>query len=143
MEQTECSETSAYKIQTPGNYPEENIQQTVTKFVQATSNKKPRTESKTRTSGINQRSKCNQNNVSDNGKYNIYPDNERIILRTLKLNVVNKQPVGRQNIRWKHQVKEDKENRVQRSGCRYMKCTVRYVIIKSPLTLKDSDVGIL
>jgi hypothetical protein len=23
---TECSETSAYKIQTPGNYPEENIQ---------------------------------------------------------------------------------------------------------------------
>jgi len=27
MEQTECSETSAYKIQTPGNYPEENIQQ--------------------------------------------------------------------------------------------------------------------
>jgi len=29
MEQTECSETSAYKIQTPGNYPEENIQQTM------------------------------------------------------------------------------------------------------------------
>jgi hypothetical protein len=27
MEQTECSETSAHKIQTPGNYPEENIQQ--------------------------------------------------------------------------------------------------------------------
>jgi len=27
MEQTDCSETSAYKIQTPGNYPEENIQQ--------------------------------------------------------------------------------------------------------------------
>ena len=26
MEQTECSKTSAYKIQTPGNYPEENIQ---------------------------------------------------------------------------------------------------------------------
>jgi hypothetical protein len=26
MEQTECSETLAYKIQTPGNYPEENIQ---------------------------------------------------------------------------------------------------------------------
>jgi len=26
MEQTECSETSAYKIQTPGTYPEENIQ---------------------------------------------------------------------------------------------------------------------
>jgi len=26
MEQTECSETSAYKIQTPGKYPEENIQ---------------------------------------------------------------------------------------------------------------------
>jgi hypothetical protein len=25
MEETECSETSAYKIQTPGNYPEENI----------------------------------------------------------------------------------------------------------------------
>ena len=26
MEQTECSETSAYKIQTPGNYPEESIE---------------------------------------------------------------------------------------------------------------------
>jgi hypothetical protein len=26
MEETECSEMSAYKIQTPGNYPEENIQ---------------------------------------------------------------------------------------------------------------------
>jgi len=26
MEQTECSETSAYKIQTPGNYTEEIIQ---------------------------------------------------------------------------------------------------------------------
>jgi len=26
---TECSETSAYKIQTPGNYPEENIQQSI------------------------------------------------------------------------------------------------------------------
>jgi hypothetical protein len=26
MEQMECSETSAYKIQTPGNYPEESIQ---------------------------------------------------------------------------------------------------------------------
>jgi len=25
MEQTECSESFAYKIQTPGNYPEENI----------------------------------------------------------------------------------------------------------------------
>jgi len=29
MEQTECPEMSAYKIQTPGNYPEENIQNTV------------------------------------------------------------------------------------------------------------------
>ena len=29
MEQTECSETSAYKIQTPGNYPEGSIQQQV------------------------------------------------------------------------------------------------------------------
>ena len=28
MEQTECFETSAYKIQTPANYPEENIQHT-------------------------------------------------------------------------------------------------------------------
>jgi len=26
MEQTECSETLAYKIQTPGNYPEESTQ---------------------------------------------------------------------------------------------------------------------
>jgi hypothetical protein len=26
MEQAECSERSAYKIQTPGNYPEESIQ---------------------------------------------------------------------------------------------------------------------
>jgi len=28
MEETECSETSAYKIQTPGNYPEETTQHT-------------------------------------------------------------------------------------------------------------------
>jgi hypothetical protein len=28
MEQAECFETSAGKIQTPGNYPEENIQYT-------------------------------------------------------------------------------------------------------------------
>jgi hypothetical protein len=28
MEQTECSETPSNKIQTPGNYPEENIQHT-------------------------------------------------------------------------------------------------------------------
>jgi hypothetical protein len=28
VEQIECSETSAYKIQTPGNYPEENTQHT-------------------------------------------------------------------------------------------------------------------
>ena len=27
MEQAECSETSAYKIQTPGDYPKENMQQ--------------------------------------------------------------------------------------------------------------------
>jgi len=26
MEQTECSKISAYKIQTPGNYPKESIQ---------------------------------------------------------------------------------------------------------------------
>jgi hypothetical protein len=29
MEQTECSETSAFKIQAPGNYPEENIQHVI------------------------------------------------------------------------------------------------------------------
>jgi hypothetical protein len=29
MEQIECSETSAYKIQTPGNHPEENIEQRI------------------------------------------------------------------------------------------------------------------
>ena len=28
MEQTECSEMSAYKLQTPGNYPKESIQHT-------------------------------------------------------------------------------------------------------------------
>jgi len=28
MEQTECSETSAYKLQMPGNYPKESIQHT-------------------------------------------------------------------------------------------------------------------
>jgi hypothetical protein len=33
MEQTECSETSAYKIQTPGNYQEENIQQMLALFI--------------------------------------------------------------------------------------------------------------
>jgi hypothetical protein len=31
MEQIECSETLAYKIQTPGNHPEENIQYVYTK----------------------------------------------------------------------------------------------------------------
>jgi hypothetical protein len=30
MEQVECSEMSAYKIPTPGNHPEENIQQLFT-----------------------------------------------------------------------------------------------------------------
>ena len=30
MEQTECSETSEHKIQTPGNNPEERIQQSYT-----------------------------------------------------------------------------------------------------------------
>jgi hypothetical protein len=34
MEQTECSETLAYKLQTPGNYPEESIQQNVSKYFQ-------------------------------------------------------------------------------------------------------------
>jgi len=29
IKQTECSETSAYKIQTLGNYPEENVQQSL------------------------------------------------------------------------------------------------------------------
>jgi hypothetical protein len=29
MEHTECFETSTYKIQTPGNYPEESIQQSL------------------------------------------------------------------------------------------------------------------
>jgi len=33
MEQTERSETSAHKIQTPGNYPEESIQQTSHAFL--------------------------------------------------------------------------------------------------------------
>jgi len=28
MEETECSEMSAYKLQTPGNYPKESIQRT-------------------------------------------------------------------------------------------------------------------
>jgi hypothetical protein len=32
MEQTECSETSAYKIQTPGNCPEESVQQICRRF---------------------------------------------------------------------------------------------------------------
>ena len=32
MEQTECTETLAYKIQTPENYPEENIQQINTSY---------------------------------------------------------------------------------------------------------------
>jgi len=33
MEQTECSETSTYKIQSPGNYPEESIQQSTIFFL--------------------------------------------------------------------------------------------------------------
>ena len=35
MEQTECSETSAYKFQTPGIHPKENIQQEVKLFCTA------------------------------------------------------------------------------------------------------------
>ena len=41
MEQTECSETSAYKIQTPGNYQEEKAHNTlplVKKFPYFTAN---------------------------------------------------------------------------------------------------------
>ena len=34
MKMEQCSETSAYKIQTPGNYPEESIQQLSTCFEQ-------------------------------------------------------------------------------------------------------------
>jgi hypothetical protein len=33
MEQTECSETSAYKIQMPVNYPEESTQQEYVKII--------------------------------------------------------------------------------------------------------------
>ena len=33
MEQTECSETSAYKIQTPGNHPKESIQHSYILFI--------------------------------------------------------------------------------------------------------------
>ena len=33
MEQTECSETSAYNIQAPLNYPKETIQQVSTYFI--------------------------------------------------------------------------------------------------------------
>jgi len=32
MEETKCSETSAYKIQTPGNNPEENIHHNINMF---------------------------------------------------------------------------------------------------------------
>jgi hypothetical protein len=32
MEQADCSETSAYKIQTPANYPEESIQHSINWF---------------------------------------------------------------------------------------------------------------
>ena len=34
MEQVECSETSAYKIQTPGNYPKENIIKSIFSYLQ-------------------------------------------------------------------------------------------------------------
>jgi len=33
IEETDCSETWAYKIQKPGNYPEESIQHEVTSFL--------------------------------------------------------------------------------------------------------------
>jgi hypothetical protein len=33
MEQTECSETSAYKIQKPENYPEESMQHLIIAFI--------------------------------------------------------------------------------------------------------------
>jgi hypothetical protein len=34
MEQSECSKTSAYKIRTPRNYPEENIRHRLFAFLQ-------------------------------------------------------------------------------------------------------------
>jgi len=34
MKMEQCSETSAYKIQTPGSYPEESIQQSHTNWSQ-------------------------------------------------------------------------------------------------------------
>lgn len=42
----------------------QELKKTDTKFVQGTSNKKQRTESKTRILGINRKTKYNQNNVS-------------------------------------------------------------------------------
>ena len=36
MEQTECSETSAYKIRTPGNYPEESTKRITSSFTTTT-----------------------------------------------------------------------------------------------------------
>ena len=42
MEKTECSETSAYKIQTPGNYPKESIQQATAYLLTATEILHPR-----------------------------------------------------------------------------------------------------
>jgi hypothetical protein len=40
MEQTECCETLTYKIQTPGNYPEENKQHDLQLLVQKSVNSK-------------------------------------------------------------------------------------------------------
>jgi len=37
MKMEQCSETSAYKIQTPGYYPEANIQQTASLLTSSTS----------------------------------------------------------------------------------------------------------
>jgi hypothetical protein len=42
MEEIECSETSAYKIQTPVNYPEENIQHSYFVFLSAHNEKRPK-----------------------------------------------------------------------------------------------------
>ena len=41
MEQTECFETSAYKLQTPGNYPKESIKQDYVCYRGATTSRAP------------------------------------------------------------------------------------------------------
>jgi hypothetical protein len=73
MEQTECSETSEYKIQTPGNYPEESLQQYPLCFKRLVQEKQIFSPSRVRTKEINGEGKLIGSLRNKSGVYMILP----------------------------------------------------------------------